>query len=626
MTSEAGETARGFWAEWGSLLRSGWRGVRAGGGALLCVMLAFHLVLLVLAAPLLSWLFREALWADGMLGLDFAATPLTGGILISLILIVVIGVLAFWLTALQAIAIIAVLQAASAGERVTVRALGASLAGNARRLLRVSSWPLAIVLLLLMPVTGFGFGSVLTQGIAIPQFVSSEVMKNPITAPLWVALLLLLLWLTLRLSASLPVFATNTVTSGRAAMRQSWRLTRGKAGWSLAAAFGTVVLGAGVATFLLVVAAVGPVALSDRIAPHASPVVAALCLGAAQVLGALLVAWAVAFFTAIVLGLMRHPGSDLAAVGSAVGASGDTAALTLGSGQRRPRRWLPATLLVAFGVCAALLLGVSHVAMMQRVAEHPESLVLGHRGYVAGGVENTLSALEAASSAGVDAVEMDVMQTADKGFVVIHDFNLGRLAGQDRDVKDLTVDELTRITVRDDAGHRDMIPSLEAYVTRADQLGMPLLMEIKMGGLDSEDHVELLIKELEGLGAFDATKFHSLDHASVERLKRLRPDATVGYIMPFAGEGMPRTSADFVVVEEDSADQDMQDAAQRAGKGFVVWTVDEAETQRELLRRNVSAIISDQPVSALDARSAMDAETGLAGRLYDALFSLVVVF
>ena len=54
---------------------------------------------------------------------------------------------------------------------------------------------------------------------------------------------------------------------------------------------------------------------------------------------------------------------------------------------------------------------------------------IAHRGYVEKGVENSIEALEAAAKAGVDYVEMDVLMTKDNKFIVMHDYDLKRLAG-----------------------------------------------------------------------------------------------------------------------------------------------------------------------------------------------------
>ena len=85
---------------------------------------------------------------------------------------------------------------------------------------------------------------------------------------------------------------------------------------------------------------------------------------------------------------------------------------------------------------------------MVKLADTEETEIVAHRGFIEGGVENTLPALQAAAKAGADRVEFDVMETKDGKFVVMHDTNLKRLAGKNLNVKDLTQDELTKITVR----------------------------------------------------------------------------------------------------------------------------------------------------------------------------------
>src|SRR5690606_4575532 len=123
----------------------------------------------------------------------------------------------------------------------------------------------------------------------------------------------------------------------------------------------------------------------------------------------------------------------------------------------------------------------------------PVTLALGHRGFTVSAVENTLESLEAAADAGVDLVEMDVMQTADGKFIAMHDTSLGRLTGVNAEVKDLTFAEITAMTVRDRAGNEGRIPSFEAYVLRAAELELPLLIEIKLSGAETDDHVDRLI-------------------------------------------------------------------------------------------------------------------------------------
>lgn len=66
--------------------------------------------------------------------------------------------------------------------------------------------------------------------------------------------------------------------------------------------------------------------------------------------------------------------------------------------------------------------------------------LLGHRGYSERYVENSLKAFRACKE--FDGVELDLQLCKTKEVVIIHDFDLKRLANLDKKVKDLTLDEL----------------------------------------------------------------------------------------------------------------------------------------------------------------------------------------
>jgi glycerophosphoryl diester phosphodiesterase len=78
--------------------------------------------------------------------------------------------------------------------------------------------------------------------------------------------------------------------------------------------------------------------------------------------------------------------------------------------------------------------------------KHP--LVLAHRGLVTEYQENTLPAIQAAlDNKYCDGTEFDVFLTKDNKVVVFHDENLKRLTGVDRNIYDMTWDDLKTIQV-----------------------------------------------------------------------------------------------------------------------------------------------------------------------------------
>ena len=72
-------------------------------------------------------------------------------------------------------------------------------------------------------------------------------------------------------------------------------------------------------------------------------------------------------------------------------------------------------------------------------------------------VENTIKSFREALKINVN-IELDVRVTKDKEIVAFHDKDLKRLTSIDKDVKDLTYDELSKITLLNTT---DTIPKFE---------------------------------------------------------------------------------------------------------------------------------------------------------------------
>lgn len=593
----------------GALLRHSLATARNGGVAVLTLAFAANILLILAGRPLIGFLFHQALLLNGQNGVDLANLSLSAKSALSLVLVLVLGLVAFALVVLQlAVIIVALRQIASAG-RLDARELLSALRSVAGRLFRRTSIPVFLYLFVLLPVSGLGFFSTLTQVIAVPNFVSGELLKNPVTAVLWHLLMLVILWVNIRFALAMPIFFAAAATGGHA-MRLSWRAMRVREIWALVVATLAVLIPATLLAVVIALASVIPTVITDRTAPALSAVTSASSMAIGTIALLLILSAASVFVLSIV--------STLA----------DQVGVTTSGGDEPARSysgtpWLSGLVIVATALVIPLQLTLT--APIRALDAPPDTAVLAHRGYIAGGVENTIPALEAAALIGADRVEMDVMQTGDGEFVVIHDFNLDRLAGQNVDVKDLTLEELTAVTVYDTAGHTATIPSLEEYVTRARELEIPLLIEVKLGGLDSPDHVDLLVQQLDELDALEGNHFHSLDPASVERLKELVPNIEVGYILSFSGFGVPDTSADFLVIEEYTASDNMQQWADDAGLGFYVWTADDELAQRLRFRQDADAIITDRPDTALGAREEIRTETGLAPALLDLMMGFVLL-
>ncbi|UYB37498.1 glycerophosphoryl diester phosphodiesterase membrane domain-containing protein [Arthrobacter koreensis] len=605
------------------LLRAGWDVLRRGGWRLLVVYALSQVIPLALVSPLIHWMFTQALASAGAHAVTSEAIT---GMLAS-------GISVTWLAGLCVVALLAVSLQLSVlvvavdqvrrGAGLRPRILRAKLLSLMRRLTRPGFLPLGMYLFLVVPLTQAGVFSVLTHSIAIPNFVSGELLKSTQGTLVYASFLLVAGTAALRYSLAVPLFAVYGVPGGKA-MRLSRRATA-RTFPALLAAGGTAAAAALLAGAALVVLTILPTLAADLVYPRAAAGVAALALGAAQITGVAIAGSLVLFVAGMLLELVDRNMPRLGLDGQ----SGERIAepvAALAPPVTRSRRKVTAALVAGAAVVPALILGLINIPVMEGLRDVPRTLVLGHRGFSGGGVENTISGLRAAAAAGTDLVEMDVMQTADGGFVAMHDASLARLAARSEAVADLTLSELTSITVRDQFGHADSIPSLRDYVLAAREAGQPLLIELKLHGGETGDYVERLVAELESLNALEQNIYHSLSLEKAEELKRLRPGLYVGLTLAVAGVASPQTTADFIVVEEASYTPAVRESAWADGKEVYVWTVNGADAIRSMLRDNVDGIITDHPYMALADRSSMGPGEPMSSKLYDAVMRFVVIF
>jgi len=207
--------------------------------------------------------------------------------------------------------------------------------------------------------------------------------------------------------------------------------------------------------------------------------------------------------------------------------------------------------------------------------------IVAHRGFTKNAVENTLEALEGAKKAGLNYAEVDIMMTKDKKFIAMHDFNLFRLAKINTDIKDMLYDDLVGMEISNN-GFTGHIVSFDDYVKRAKELGINLVVEIKLHGGEPDNYVDLFMDKMKELEIDDKYKVMSLDLNVVEKIHKTHKYMDIGYIMPFYFGDLLNADVDFFVVEDFSYREHLVWQALWANKKIYIWTVN----KEKILRRN----------------------------------------
>lgn len=574
-----------------------------GGSAVVAVPLVVVLVDLALAAARVPALTHLNL-------VHVLTTP------VSAVLLVVVAALVGVVVLAQQGAFLAVAGRVRDGVPVTVRGVVADVARASRALRGPQLLLFLLYAAVLVPVGGFGTAAFLVRGIAIPDFVIAELLKFPGGLAVYVAFVVVVLWLNLRLVLTLAYLLDGAPTVA-GALGASWRATRGIM-LRLLATFGAVALATLVVAGVVTALALVPTRVADARAPGASAIVAGASLAVVQVLAFLLVAVVAAVLAQVVVDVAcsRRVASRLP---DAARSPLATSSRPEDSGRAEPAPRASVHGPVRAVLAAGAVLGTVGLAAANTLAvsDLPDSVpgVVAHRGHPSAAVENSVPSLEAASALGVDYVELDVMQAADGGLVVFHDTTLRRLAGSGRAVADLTLAELTATTVRQ-GGHEATIPSLREFVERAKELDQPLLVELKLHGGETPDYVPDVVALLREEGVAQTYLVQAIYPELADAVQAAAPEIEVGYVVPFVRGVREVPDVGFLAVEQSSLDARTRAVARAAGVDLLVWTVNDAGALRTVFRDGqVDAVITSSPRTAVDVRDEVAAETGLAPRL-----------
>ncbi len=223
--------------------------------------------------------------------------------------------------------------------------------------------------------------------------------------------------------------------------------------------------------------------------------------------------------------------------------------------------------------------------------------IVSHRGNSSEAPENSIPAFEKAIESGVQWIELDVHQTKDGVVVVTHDSNLKRICGVNKNVYDITYEELSQY----DSGswfspeYSDIRVATLAEVFELCKGKVRIQIELKPTGHEPnfEQNVIDLIREY---GFEDSCVLASMDLRALEKCKALAPDLQTLYIMTIAAGNL--SSLDYIdgfSIEETFATSSIIKRIHDDNKNCYVWTINNPSKVYNLLENNIDGILTDYP-------------------------------
>ena len=219
-------------------------------------------------------------------------------------------------------------------------------------------------------------------------------------------------------------------------------------------------------------------------------------------------------------------------------------------------------------------------------------LVISHRGVSnKNGVQNTVQSLEKTAQLKPDLIEMDVQETKDGQFVMMHDVNLKNLAGINASPQDLTLEELKGLDISEN-GYRTKISSFDDYLNRANELHQRLLIEIKTSKKDSPQMMERFLEKYGPIIKQYDHQMQSLDYHVIDQV--LKYDSTIPayFILPY-NSIFPKTKATGYTMEYSTLDEYFVTKLWYTEQKLYVWTINSSDALDKSLQLSVDGMITD---------------------------------
>ncbi|WP_170240415.1 glycerophosphodiester phosphodiesterase [Streptococcus hyovaginalis] len=522
---------------------------------------------------LLSWLFRGILIFSGYPGLSidnifsFFSNPVTFALL--LIYLVVLAFLVF----LEFSFLVEMLRY----KDIPIHLGWQRLSTDFRDFLSTIRGPhfLAFLgyLILTIPVLPLFFSSALIEKLYIPSFITGELQKSLNGQVGLIIAYLVIFYLNARLIYTLPLTVTRNKHRFTENLKTSWQMTSGKSIFSLT---GIAIITLLISFFGLILASLLLGLAYSRFLGHSNPqlliqtVLLSLVWGIIFSTNLIIKLASVAY---LVLNLEHQDVTDVQA-----------------SPEHKKSRLIRLFLLNTLIALGAFIYNADKLSK-----GNPNNVaIIAHRGFVEKAVENTIPALEASKEAGANMVEIDVLMTKDKQFVVGHDDNLKRLAGQSTIVSKSQAKDIIGKTVRQN-GHTSHIVSLAEYIKRANQLDIQLMIEVKPTRNNRKAFAKAFTKEIAKLDPNQKHKVMSIDLNVIHDIEKMRPAIQTGHVITFQMGSFATEAVDFYAIEEFSYSNYIAKQAHDHNKRIYIWTINTEEQLESYLQSSADGIITDYP-------------------------------
>lgn len=554
--------------------------------------IVYKLLSAALFIPLAGFLFQISLLVTGhrYLTVDNIVAYLANPVTLLLLLFVVL--LLTFFSMIDISAVLYMIDASHEKRKTTLWAAAAFACKNSARVFQRKNFLISVFVLLAVPASSLGVASSLISSVALPDFILSYIEKDQLLSLVTVFLFICLVVFTVR---RLYCFHYYTLEgcSFHEATQKSRRLQHGKGLLDFFSLLLLQVLCLAVfylTASLLILLIVAGVQLFSTASVLYSVVLSLVILGISVLLLAYFCLSVPISFTCVSVLYYQHK----AQLGE------ETRPLSKEGFQQKvsPRAK------TAFLLLAAFLLGIvssfTYLLMTKQIHFNIESVtppaITAHRGASVDYPENTMLAFEQAVEQQADWIELDVQLTKDGVPVILHDSNLRRTAGINKNIWEVTYAELENVDVGSffSPEYSDQrIPTLSEVLEFAKDQNVNLNIELKPTGHE-QNFVKIVVDEIVEHRFQNDCVVTSLKYDLLRQIKEYDPEIHTVYVMSVAAGDITRlTYADDFSVQDSFVTKKLVSTAHAAGKEIWAWTVNSQSSLKRMIRLNVDNLITD---------------------------------
>ncbi|TFE03182.1 glycerophosphodiester phosphodiesterase [Jeotgalibacillus salarius] len=226
------------------------------------------------------------------------------------------------------------------------------------------------------------------------------------------------------------------------------------------------------------------------------------------------------------------------------------------------------------------------------------SNIFAHRGSSGKYPENTMLAFKKAEKTGCYGIELDVQMSKDRECFVIHDETVNRTTNGRGYIKDKTLKEIKKFSIKSGWLKKERIPLLDEVLEWAQHNSLIINIELKNDKIRYEGMEELVVQKVAKFNLEERVIFSTFNLQSVRKLKELT-NSEVAALYSKKGTNplllAQSTGADAIHANQRVMTEKLMKDCQQNGVPVRLYTLNKPVAIEKWIQAGLNGVITDYP-------------------------------